>query len=363
MALISWLQNSVLPLWLEEGIDRKNGGFVEALSSEGKALSIPRRAMVQARQIYSLRIARDLGLLDTQKAKEIVSQATNFLIDKYSLSSGAFRYSVSPEGKPESEAQDLYTQAFGLFGLANSFAVNPNPAVEARALSLLKFLYSERALPQGGFTEFANNTIQYEANPHMHLFEAAIAWMSVSKDPMWRKFADDILDLCLAKFVDKDTGMLAEHFDEKWKPLTSANGFVFEPGHQYEWSWLMSKYEQLTGKNLKAVRDRLFDLSEKHGLNPKTGAAYDEVWSDLTVKTGSSRFWTQCERIKCAADRSQSTAAKSGVDVLKRFFETPKPGLWFDRMDESGHFKVENAKASSLYHIIGAVSEYQKYIK
>jgi mannose-6-phosphate isomerase len=89
---------------------------------------------------------------------------------------------------------------------------------------------------------------------------------------------------------------------------------------------------------------------------------YDELWSDFSPKTKSSRFWTQCERIKCAADRGAFPEATEAMESLLLFFETPVRGLWLDRMAEDKTFKGENAKASSLYHIIGAIAEYQVFV-
>jgi mannose/cellobiose epimerase-like protein (N-acyl-D-glucosamine 2-epimerase family) len=363
MKATQWLQKDVLPLWLAKGIDAVNGGFIEALSfKDGSALDLPRRAMVQARQIYSLRLASDMGLLDKKQTQAIIAKATEFLLTHYSLPSGAFIHSVSPKGLPENRTPDLYGQAFALFGLAHSYAMNPTPSLEERAKALEKYLQTERSLPQGGFTELSAEGVMYEANPQMHLFEAAIAWMSVSSDPVWRNLADQLLDLCLQKFIDPQTGGLSEHFDSHWSPLLAERGSVLEPGHHYEWSWLMSKYEKRTGVDLGKVRGKLFELSEKFGVCPERKVVYDELWSDFSPKTKSSRFWTQCERIKCAADRGALAEAREAMESLLRYFETPVPGLWLDRMAEDKSFKGENAKASSLYHIIGAIAEYQNYV-
>lgn len=363
MKATQWLKNDVLPLWLSKGIDASNGGFIEALSfADGSPLDLPRRAMVQARQIYSLRTACDLGLIEKKRTQDIIARATEFLLNHYSLPSGAFIHSVSPKGLPENRTPDLYGQAFALFGLAHSYAMNPVPELEERAKALVKYLNAERSLPQGGFTELSSAGVMYEANPLMHLFEAAIAWMTVSQDPVWRNLAEPILDLCLTKFIDAKTGGLSEHFDGLWTPVQQERGSVLEPGHHYEWSWLMSKYEKLTGVDLGRVRGKLFELSEKFGVCPERKVVYDELWSDFSPKTKSSRFWTQCERIKCAADRGAFPEATEAMEALTLFFETPVKGLWLDRMAEDKSFKGENAKASSLYHIIGAIAEYQNYV-
>nr|BFD60470.1 AGE family epimerase/isomerase [Bdellovibrio sp. CKG001] len=362
-----WLSQEVLPLWITKGVDWQNGGFVESFSLDGEPQDVPRRSMVQARQIYSLRIAMELQLCDKEKALKAIELGATTLIKNYSLPSGAFIHSASKDGVAQNTTPDLYAQAFALFGLAHAYAVLPKTEYKERARQLVQYLYNERHLPQGGFTELTDKGVQYEANPHMHMFESAVAWMAIDKDPLWQRLADEILQLCLNKFIDAKSGTLAEHFNADWSPILEGGRFVFEPGHQYEWAWLLGLYQGLTGKDLTAVREKLIALSEKHGVWPERKSVYDEVWSDLSSKQRSSRFWPQCERIKAVLQMGlenttqravYAKAADEAMATLFKFFETPQKGLWFDTWLESGEFKIQPAKASSLYHITGAINEY-----
>src|ERR1700683_1140070 len=51
--LLHWLRADAYPLWATQGYDRVQGGFQEALTAVGPTAERPRRARVQARQIYS----------------------------------------------------------------------------------------------------------------------------------------------------------------------------------------------------------------------------------------------------------------------------------------------------------------------
>lgn len=366
----NWLRDDVCPLWLTEGFDFENNFFQENLSMAGKATSgSPRRVMVQARQIFSFLMAADLGACDKNKVKDLIGKTTHAMLTHYSLPSGGFIHSVDASGKPVDTKTDLYAQAFALFGLAHAYSLEPKQEYKERAFKLVDYLNRERKAPGGGYSEMSASGISYESNPHMHLFEAAVAWMEISPEPAWTKLATEILDLALEKFIDPTTGLLAEYFDAGWKIRTENGRFIFEPGHQYEWSWLMGRYQKITGRDLTQIRWNLFFPSEKHGLDQKSKMAYDEMWSDLTPKTTTSRFWPQSERVKTALQlASQSSGAQREVfvqaadDAMKALFvflETPRKGLWYDRLTAEG-FSQGPAKASSLYHIVGAVYDYLK---
>lgn len=155
----------------------------------------------------------------------------------------------------------------------------------------------------------------------MHLFEAALAWVEFDDDPRWVALADSLLQLCLEKLIDPSTGLLAEKFVDGWAIAREGGRFVFEPGHQYEWCWLMQRYETLTGKNAGPRVRQLFEISETCGISPDRRAAYDEVWSDLTPKLTSSRFWPQGERVKAAARLGEKPAAAEALAALMRYFD------------------------------------------
>lgn len=365
-----WLKNDALPLWTNKGVDWKNGGFYEAFSFEGVPQEIPRRCMVQARQIYSFRVCSELNLCENENAEKAILLGVDSLIKKYSLENGSFAHSATAEGKIVDATPDLYAQAFALFGLAQAYRIQANYHLKQRALEFVKYLYRERALPQGGFSELSQGQTVYEANPHMHMFESALAWMEIDPAPEWKQLADDLLDLALTKFIDSKTGALAEHFHADWTPKLEDSGFIFEPGHHYEWAWLMGLYQKYTGRDLTPVRLKLIELAETYGIHNERNAVVDEVFSNGQIKLISSRFWPQCERIKALLQIAHEIPAQKdyyfnkadeAVRALFKFFETPTPGLWFDIWLESGEFKIQPAKASSLYHITGALTDYLKY--
>lgn len=356
----NWITGQTMPLWSSRGIDWEQGGFVENVSTAGARLDGSKRSMVQARQIYSFRIAAELGAIDKTEAKRAIEHSADFLVKNAFLPSGAAAHCVDRSGKVINEMPDLYAQAFVVFGLANAFRVSPKPEYREKAKALVRYLDAERRVRAGGFTEVKDGGTQYQSNPHMHLFEASLAWVELDADPLWRSLADEIAGLCETKFIDRETRLLAEHFDEQWAPLRVEGRFVFEPGHQYEWAWLLCWHERLTGHRSRELSERLFDTSERHGIWRPRNTAYDEVWSDFTPKKRSSRFWPQCERIKAAVRLGQQASADEALSTLFKYLEHPVPGLWHDTWQEDDQFTGDPVKSSSLYHIIGAMYEYLK---
>lgn len=368
-----WLSENVFPLWAAKGIDPHNHAFVENFSFQGEPLPGSRRAMVQARQIYSFVTGAKMLVCPPEEVKNIVVAAARSLIQLYSLPSGAFVHAVDEQGKVVTADSELYTQAFVIFGMACAYEIDPNPEYRQVAKNLVAYLDRERAHSAGGYTELKSGKLCFQSNPHMHLFEAALAWLAIDKDPVWGALCEKLFNLCQGNFITEHG--LAEHFDAQWKPETHDHKFLLEPGHHYEWAWLMAWYEELSGVQSFDLRHRLYELAEKNGIsslrraeNPEARFAGDELWSDFSMKKKSARFWPQGERVKAAVKlgvecdlEAQPRFAKAADEAMAALFcylETPKQGLWYDQIMESGEWSSQVPKASSLYHIINAMDEY-----
>jgi len=131
---------------------------------------------------------------------------------------GSFAHAIGLDRKIPNESTELYTQAFVLFALAQTYSLTRDEKYKTRAKKLMNYLNRERRAPGGGYTEIKEGKTLYQSNPHMHLFEASIAWMATDTDPEWQMTADQIVELLLHKFIDEKTGALCEHFSENWIP-------------------------------------------------------------------------------------------------------------------------------------------------
>jgi mannose-6-phosphate isomerase len=205
----------------------------------------------------------------------------------------------------------------------------------------------------------------FQSNPQMHLFEAALAWMVRDPSPPWSDLALRIADLAMTRFVNTSTGAVREFFDDRWAPAAGADGGIVEPGHQFEWAWLLWRWGRLAGARAGTdVANRLFEIGVDHGIDPVRNVTINALNHRLAPLDPSARLWPQTERIKASllaaelapGDREHRLSrAIDGIVGLKRYL-LPN-GTWRDKMNSDGQFFEEPAPASSLYHIVGAIAE------
>jgi mannose-6-phosphate isomerase len=74
------------------------------------------------------------------------------------------------------------------------------------------------------------------------------------------------------------------------------------------------------------------------------------------VREPSTRVWPQTEWLKAALIYGAPDDALAASRGLAGFLQAARPGLWRERMDGDGARPDGPAPATSLYHIMGAVT-------
>jgi mannose/cellobiose epimerase-like protein (N-acyl-D-glucosamine 2-epimerase family)/glycosyltransferase involved in cell wall biosynthesis len=361
-ALTRWLFDAALPLWWELGADRVRGGFHEAISLDGRPLRRPHRARVIARQAFSYGEAGRLGWRGPWR--EAQRHALEYFRKHFVTADATVVSVVGLDGGVSDPRFDLYNQAFALLAYASGHRTFGQAAGwREQAVALRTTLEQSYAHPLGGFVEDRAGSVLQRSNPHMHVLEAALAWIAVDDDPAWRRMADAIATLCLEKFIDPASGALGEFFAADWTPAPGVEGRICEPGHHYEWAFLLDRWARLTGRTEPGAAARLIAFADSRGLDPRRGVAVNAVLADGGVHDPVARLWAQAERIRAyLAQRCSDEDVAAAIKGLRRFLATPTQGVWFDRLGADDAFIPEPARATSLYHIVGAVAELSRVL-
>jgi mannose/cellobiose epimerase-like protein (N-acyl-D-glucosamine 2-epimerase family) len=310
---------------------------------------------VQPRQAYVFAEAGRAGW--TGPWRQAVQHGLLEMRRRYQRPDGLYRTALTDERKVKDETPKLYDQGFVLLAQASAYRAGVTPeAMLAEATALVGRLSDALGHPEGGFREHESQPFQ--SNPHMHLLEAALAWREAAPAPIWDGLAADLVKLALDHFIDADGGFVREFFDEDWQAL----GDVVLPGHQFEWAWLLARYDAA----LLPTAERLY-AAGAHGVDPVRHAAIDELSRTLTPVRRTARLWPQTERIKAACLLARLSPepgryladAADACQGLWRYLEDLPVGLYRDRQDAAGAFAHEPAPASSLYHLWGAVAALQ----
>jgi mannose/cellobiose epimerase-like protein (N-acyl-D-glucosamine 2-epimerase family) len=358
-----FLVDEALPFWSTRGA-YENGCFVERLDLAGRPVDPGfTRVRVQARQIYVFSHAQHLGLFS---ARELCNRAVDFFIGSAWLGADrGWAKLIDRMGSVIDPSPDLYDIAFALFALAWHYRVTKDSRCLEIAHETLDFMEKRMKHAHGGYLNDAESSFPRLQNPHMHLVEAMCAWMEASGDKRFAALASQLVDLFDHRFHDRATGTLGEYFGEDWTPVADERGDFVEPGHQFEWAWIIAHYGRLSGAPRLDIVSRLIGSALSTGFEPKSALTVDVVSRRGHILDASRRLWPQTEALKAALAQAEflgqpvSERIAGIVDtIIERFLRPgPLPGSWIDHYNEDWSIKVDKVPATSLYHVALAFFE------
>jgi len=363
MNLVSWMREKALPFWAANGVDYQNGGFVEELNQDGSPSNVAfKRVRVQGRQLYSFATAAHLGWHEAAAA--IADHGFVFLKKAYSVSDGHWVRRLARDGSVVDAQIDLYDTAFVVLGFAAYYRLTRNnEAFELMKTTLSMVRAKLGTDSQKGYRQLSSETKVLRQNPHMHWFETMLFCYEITKDTDFLDEAKMVYALAENYIIDPKTGALREIFDHQWNPLYEEGKILVEPGHHYEWVWLLSQAAKVMTVNRELIQ-KLLDFADRVGVNPSTGLVYEQVSLEGAATQPTHRLWAQTEVLKAWLVRSDVNEAqrevgiqKSEANLLHHYFNRKPTGSWCDRLDMDGRVHDGPVLSSSMYHIMLCVTE------
>jgi mannose-1-phosphate guanylyltransferase/mannose-6-phosphate isomerase len=363
-----WLFDTALPLWAGAGLDRAHGGVHEALNHDGSPAEHDyKRLRVLARQIYCFAYARLLGWQGGPP--DLLEHCFNTLVKTGWHRDGGWIHLWNADGTVRDAQRDTYDQCFVLLALAWLWRATRWP--EARQWAERTIAYMDDHLvdrANGGFYESSLRLDYRRANPHMHYLEAMQAWYEVTGERAFLDRAQTSVDLFANVFFDADSWSVTEHFERDWSVRADKPARI-EPGHHYEWVWLLLRQARFADQpQLKEYCRKLYATSHAFGHARGTDAVCDSMAPDGSAMIGTARLWCQTEALKAGLQAradglpGDETLFIRMLDVIfNRYLTAPTAGGWYDQIDPQGRVISKDMPASTFYHVFCALVEYLRH--
>lgn len=349
--LRDWLWGRVMPKWAKLAIDQSQGCFVEniAIDHEGPAGSETLRGRIVPRQLFAFARARRMGWNPSGAADCVIDAAYDFLANQGRSPRGGWAHKFNPDGSIQDDSRDLYDHAF--IALAGSeLAAEGDHRGLALADEAFSFIDSFFVDPNsGGWHDPETAPGVKLANPHMHLLEASLAHYEAIHDPASLKRIEIITALFERWMFDPETSAVIENFAPDWSRARDAR---IEPGHCYEWAFLLGEVERLTGRDTASWRRRLVGFAEGEGL--VDGLAVDVFGSAKPT----FRLWPQLERLRALSHMQRSGADIPAVvdKIMTHYLERGPAHGWVDKIGADHKPITRTVPASMLYHHMTALA-------
>lgn len=346
--VLTHFHSLIVPLWQGPGWNAEMALPYEALDADHRPLPPQRyRAMACARQLYlfaSLIGAPGAEFADERAAALFRSLQRHF----HDAEHGGWFYSIDAGGQPLDKRKDLYTHAFIIFACAHYWAKVREPLVESVLDAALEVVAQRFATGDGlyeavlerNWSSLKSGPLQ---NPLMHLAEGFLATLAVREDPITQDALLDLANAMQKRFIDRQHGVMME------KPLGAVDNW-FEPGHQFEWFFLLESSEVLRDTPLHASLTRAFAYAELKGVDTTSGAVSGMLALDGSVRDGTQRIWAQAEYLRALTLRPGSEAVlQRQLLALQEHFLHEKG--WNECLDAKGAVSRRDMPSTTPYHL------------
>lgn len=339
----------IVPMWQGPGWNAELALPYESLDATHAPLPPQRfRAMACARQLYVFAsLIGEVTGAEERAAALFRSLQRHFHDGEH----GGWFYSIDPQGAPLDTGKDLYTHAFILFACAHYWGKVREPLVESVLNAALEVIARRFASGDGlyeaslkrDWSTLGSGPLQ---NPLMHLAEAFLATLSVREDANVRQALLGLCDGMSKRFIEPKLGVMME------KPLKSVDNW-YEPGHQFEWYFLLASSPLLQGGKLRVALEQSFGYTEQQGVNPQSGAVCAMLGPapEAVARDATQRIWAQAEYLRALTLRpgSQDVLLRQLQALQQHFLHA---GGWNECLDADGLVSRRDMPSTTPYHLM-----------
>jgi len=343
--------HDILCYWLNNTIDKKNGGFIGQIDhNEEKNSKVEKGSVLNARILWSFSSAYQLIhdeelKLTAKRAFEYIS--ANFYDKEY----GGIYWSLNADKTPKDTKNQIYALAFTIYGLSEYFLISQDEKALELAIALYNKIeqYSYDPINKGYFEAFTQDwkpiadlrlsdkdaNEKKTMNTHLHIVEAYANLYKVWPDANLNSKIIELLEVIETYFINTKTGHLRLFFDENWKEKPD----VISYGHDIEAAWLLLQCAEISEQADLIERYKKYALlitdATRKGIDQDGGLWYEyDPETDELIR--EKHWWPQAELLigffnawELTADENYLTVVMNNWKFIKKYLIDPKNGEWF----------------------------------
>lgn len=359
------LHNSVLPFWMKNSIDTKNGGFFSCLSRQGEVYDTDKFIWLQARQVWTFsKLYNDLK--QNEEFLEIAIHGALFL-EKYGRDEhGNWYFSLDQKGDPLVVPYNIFSDCFACMAFGQLYKATKNERYKKITLDTFQNILQRRSNPKGKY----NKNIGQSRNLKNFALPMILANLSMEikelLDPqLLEALQTECVKLIMEEFYSREFGLILENVNQDGSFSDTFDGRLINPGHGLEAMWFIMDIavERNDQELIKHCGEISLNILE-HSWDDKHGGLY--YFMDIKGHPTQQLEWNQkLWWVHLEATISTLKAYKyTGKAVYGEWFEIlhnyqwnhfrdPDYGEWFGYLNRNGSplHDLKGGKWKGCFHV------------
>ena len=362
------LTGNILPFWINNMVDRENGGFYGRIDGHGNLhAEAEKGGILNGRILWTFSAA--YRVLGKPEYLEMATRAKDYIIAHFiDREYGGTYWSLDYKGNPKDTKKQFYAIGFMIYGLSEyvratgdkealDYAIQLFDCIEEHSLDVIYNGYIEACTREWG--EIADMRLSAldanypkSQNTHLHIIEPYGNLYRVWKDERLEKALRNMINIFTDKILNPETNHLDLFFEKDW---TRGAGHLESYGHDIECSWLMHEAALVLGdaevlKKVEEIVPLVAKASEK-GLNPD-GSMIHEANLDTGHVDDDLHWWVQAEAVVGFYNIYQHFGDESALDKSLQCWQYIKDNLidyeggeWYWSRRPDGTLNLDDDKA------------------
>jgi mannobiose 2-epimerase len=397
-----FLQDKIIPFWLERSVDSQYGGYLTCFDENGKSgKDTDKYIVTQSRMLwgFSYLSSRCHGA-DRPRLEAAAKQGADFLLRCFwDEENKGFVWKTDRAGKVLDSGKLVYGQSFALYALSEYYLFSHDGrALEfaERTFDLLQIYTADTS--NGGYYENLESDWTPSAGGkyagdrksldiHMHLMEAFTTLYAASGREIHGRKLLECIDLLTKHMINCDLGYGFNQFDREFRRIPAINIYrtwnddretgerIQEPtdstsyGHNVELSWLLKLALDTLKREIPeytSLMRKLLDHSLQYGYDYEYGGVYRDGVADQQVLVTDKEWWQNFEALVgyangylCFGDERYLQALKSTWAFVRDKFMDAAQGESRQLLSRTGEPIVSNMGNpwKGIYHTGRALAE------
>jgi N-acylglucosamine 2-epimerase len=340
--------NNIMPFWIKNGLDRKNGGVYTCLDRDGSLMDTTKSVWFQGR--FGFIAAYAYNNIEKNPEWLAASKSCIDFIEAHCFDTdGHMFFEVTAEGAPLRKRRYVFSEGFAAIAMAEYALATGEKKYAERALEIFK--KTQYFLETPGLLEPKYLPTQ-PARGHsitMILINTASRIRQVINDPVLTEQIDTSIAALRKYFIHPEFKALLEMVGPNGEFIDTCNGRVINPGHCIETAWFIMEEAKSRNwdKDLTQLALQILDWSWEWGWDKEYGGIINfRDCRNLPPQDYSQDmkfWWPQTEAIIATLYAYQATKDEKYIEMHKQIsewayahFPDKEYGEWYGYLHRDG---------------------------